>query len=331
MEMETILVVEDNYLLQIGLKETLEESGFRVLVAENGKRALRIMESSTPDLILSDIAMPEMDGFAFFKAVRAQAEWLAIPFIFLTARGERQDILAGKGMGAEDYLVKPVTPFELVRAVQSRLERARELQLVQRGRAYEASLTVLANAIEVRDRYTRGHVERVTAYALTLGRLLGIAEPFEEELRFGAILHDIGKIHVPERILGKDDALTDEEWQEMRRHPVSGVEMIHNISYLAPAGAIIRHHHERWDGQGYPDGLAGEAIPLGARIVAVADSFDAITTARSYHEPMALDDAYEEIRHGAGTRYDPRVVAAFEDAWAADDIRTIFESYSPGS
>ena len=166
MSQETILIVEDNPVLREGLQEMLELEGFIVLTASNGREALDRMVGQHPDLILSDIAMPEMDGLAFFRAVRNRPEWISIPFIFLTARGEREDVLAGKDLGAEDYLVKPATREELLTAVSSRLERSHQLRVVQLQQAYEASLTVLANAIEVRDQYTRGHVERVMAFLL---------------------------------------------------------------------------------------------------------------------------------------------------------------------
>lgn len=320
---ETLLVVEDNDALREGLREMLSLEGFTVLAAANGRAALDQMTLLTPDLIVSDIAMPEMDGIAFFTAVRARPEWLTIPFLFLTARGEKQDILRGKNLGAEDYLVKPLTRDELVTAVRSRLERSEQLRLAQLQRAYEASLTTLANAIDIRDRYTRGHVERVTAYSLVMASKLNWPEYTPEHLRFGAILHDIGKIHIPENILFKATPLTNLEWQEIKRHPISGAEMIKDIPYLAPAVPIIRHHHERWNGQGYPDGLAGEAIPPGARIVAVADSFDAMTTSRPYSPARSLENALREIQSCAGTFYDPAIAEVFRSLWDEGEIGRI--------
>ncbi|HWQ83220.1 MAG TPA: response regulator, partial [Anaerolineales bacterium] len=205
-EKDTLLVVEDNDALREGLREMLSLEGFAVLAAANGRAALEQMSTLTPDLIVSDISMPEMDGIAFFKAVRERPDWLTIPFLFLSARGEKQDILRGKNLGAEDYLVKPLTRDELVTAVRSRLERFEQLRLAQLQRAYEASLTALANAIDLRDRYTRGHVERVTAYCLAMASKLRWPEMNLDHLRFGAILHDIGKIHIPENILFKKTA-----------------------------------------------------------------------------------------------------------------------------
>ena len=257
MSKETLLIVEDNDTLRDGLREMLGLEGFAVVTAANGNEALGRMSTITPDLILSDIAMPVMDGIEFFSAVRNRPEWVTIPFLFLTARGEKQDILRGKNLGAEDYLVKPLSRDELVTAVRSRLARSEQLRMIQLQRAYEASLTALANAIDLRDRYTRGHVERVTGYAVALAGQLGWVEKRMEQLRFGAILHDIGKIHISEKILLKTGPMTDEEWEEIKRHPIIGAEMIKDIPYLTHAVPIIRSHHERWDGKGYPDGLEG--------------------------------------------------------------------------
>jgi putative two-component system response regulator len=320
---ETILVVEDNHALREGLREMLGMEGFTVLTASNGREALDSMLAFTPDLILSDIAMPEMDGLEFFQEVRNRPDWVTIPFVFLTARGEREDVLAGKDLGAEDYLVKPLTRDELVTAVRSRLSRSRQLHTIQLQQSYETSLTMLANAIEVRDQYTRGHVERVTSYAMVLAEQFGWQEHQMEQLRFGAILHDIGKVHISEYILRKKDPLDDEEWDEIRKHPATGAEMIKDIPYLTPALPVVRFHHERWDGKGYPYGLSGDEIPLVARIVSVADGFDAMTTSRPYHPALSIKEAYEEIMRKSGTQFDPAVVAAFQKAWDDGLIQTI--------
>jgi putative two-component system response regulator len=325
MEKETLLVVEDNHILRNGLQEMLSFEGFNVLTASHGREALDQMALLSPDLILSDISMPVMDGFDFFREVRSRPEWVTIPFVFLTARGEREDIMAGRDLGAEDYLVKPLSRDELLTAVRARLARSRQLRMAQLQKSYQASLTMLANAIEVRSEYTRGHVERVTAFALALGRLLGLQGSRLENLRYGAILHDIGKIHVRESILTKAAPLTQEEWLEIQLHPITGSEMIKDIPYLAPASPIIRSHHERWDGQGYPDRLRGDDIPLEARIVSVADGFDAITTDRAYHPALTLADARCEILRCKGSQYDPGVVDSFEVAWEKGLIHAIVD------
>jgi putative two-component system response regulator len=323
---ETILIVEDNQILREGLRDILAYEGFTILTAVHGQDALDQMGTITPDLILSDISMPEMDGITFFKSVRSHSDWVTIPFVFLTARGEKEDVLTGKNLGAEDYLVKPLSREELLSAVRGRLNRSRQIRVAQLQQAYEASLTVLANAIDVRDAYTRGHVERVTAYSQVLAFELGWQGRQVEQLRFGAILHDIGKIIIQESTLLKPGALNEDEWEIMKKHPITGAEMIKDIPYLIPAVPVIRHHHERWDGKGYPDQLAGYAIPLSARIVAIADGFDAMTIDRPYRARLSLEDAAREIHHCSGTQFDPGVVAAFMKAWEDKKIQQIWEN-----
>jgi putative two-component system response regulator len=297
--------------------------GYTVLAAGNGQEALERMKAISPDLILSDISMPVMDGYAFYDAVRSRPEGVAIPFIFLTARGERDEIMRGKNLGAEDYLVKPLTRGELLSAVQARLTRFRQLQIAQLEQSYQSSLSVLANAIEGRDQYTHGHVERVTTYAVAIAEKVGLRGKRMDHLQWGAILHDVGKIFVNEEILKKPLPLTDIEWVEIKQHPIKGAEMLKDIPYLAPAIPIVRHHHELWNGQGYPGGLAGEAIPMEARIVTLADAFDAMTTTRSYHPAVPLAKACDEIVAGAGKYYDPVIVNVFLKLWAAGQIQRI--------
>jgi putative two-component system response regulator len=327
MEKEIILVVEDNTILREGLRDILLYEGFDVLTATHGLEALQQMDTVVPDLILSDISMPEMDGYELFRTVRSNPDWVTIPFLFLTARGEKQDILNGKTLGAEDYLVKPISKEELLTAIRSRLGRVRQIAVAQLHYAYESSLTVLANAIDVRDPYTRGHVDRVTAYAQELAILLGWQGRMLEQFRYGAILHDIGKIFIPESILLKPSELTKLEWEEVKKHPATGAGMIRDIPYLDQAVPIVRHHHERWDGQGYPDGLAKDQIPAGARIVAVADCFDAMTIDRPYRAGLNLDQACEEIVKCRNAQFDPTVVDAFQMAWEQTKLQPIWESW----
>ncbi len=324
---ETILLVEDSDVLRQGLKSLLEQENYEVVTGGNGLEALEKLETVTPDLILADILMPKMDGYALFEAIRSRPEWISIPFIFLTARRERKHILAGKRLGAEDYLLKPISPDDLLTAIRSRLGRSQQLLLAQLQESYETSLIMLANAIEVRDPYTRGHVERVMNYAQTIAENLGWSSEEINNLRFGSILHDIGKIQIPEQILTKAGPLSEDEWVEMKMHPEVGVELIKDIPYLAPAVPVIRYHHERWDGSGYPLGLVGEKIPVIARIVAIADSFDAMTTERPYRKALSPAEACSEIESGSGTQYDPLIVEAFLHAWETGDITEIFLAF----
>ncbi|HLE13568.1 MAG TPA: HD domain-containing phosphohydrolase [Anaerolineales bacterium] len=324
---EKILLVEDNDVLREGLRSLLEQEKFVLQVAGNGLEALDAMRAITPDLILSDILMPEMDGHALFEAVRSRPEWISIPFIFLTARREREYILAGKKLGADDYLLKPVSPEDLLTAIRSRLGRSQQLLLAQLQESYEASLIMLANAIELRDAYTRGHVERVMNYAQAIAEQLAWPVGSKNQLRYGSILHDIGKIHIAEEILSKDGPLDPDEWFEMRKHPELGAELIRGIHYLEPAIPVILYHHERWNGCGYPFGLKEESIPVAARIVAIADSFDAMTTARPYRKALSPREACEEILAGSGSQYDPEIVRAFERVWGEQTIQAIYEAF----
>ena len=187
-------------------------------------------------------------------------------------------------------------------------ERARSLQL---SRSYKATVRALAGAVEARDAYTGKHAERVAAYGIEIARALGMAHPEAPELEFGFLLHDIGKVAIPDRILYKPGALTGEERALMNRHPVIGSEIVAGIEFLTEAAQVVRSHHEHWDGSGYPDGLQGEAIPLAARVFALADVLDALTTDRPYRPASPLAEAREIIRAGAGTHFDPRIVEAF--------------------
>jgi HD-GYP domain-containing protein (c-di-GMP phosphodiesterase class II) len=188
-------------------------------------------------------------------------------------------------------------------------ERMRSQQLAS---SYAATVRALAGAVEARDAYTGQHAERVTAYGIEIGRAFGLPRPAAPEIEFGYLLHDIGKVAIPDAILYKPGALNPDERALMSRHPLIGAEMVSGIEFLADAVKVVRSHHERWDGTGYPDGLAGSEIPVAARVFAVADVLDALTTDRPYRSASPLGEARDQIRDGAGTHFDPQVIAAFE-------------------
>ncbi len=311
---ELILIVDNDETLAQSLQEWLEIVGYQVKAASNGRAALQLLEQSHPDIILSDISMPEMDGYEFLEAIRSQPELTMIPFIFLTGRSQRRDTVAGRGLGADDYITKPYELDDLLIAIRSKIKRAQDLALAQLHNVYQDSLTVLANAIETRDTYTRGHVERVRTYAVAIARELGCTAQDLSDIAFGAILHDIGKIAVPESILAKPGKLTEAERQEICKHPETGVAMVRDIAYLSSAIPCIQYHHERFDGHGYPNGLAGATIPVIARILAVADTFDAITSDRPYRHARSQAEATTEIANESGRQFDPHVVDAFQRA-----------------
>ena len=307
----SILVVEDNRDMRETITQILEQEGFRVWTAPNGQAALEILQTVIPDLILSDIHMPVMDGLAFYQAVRRQPRLAAIPFIFLTSANSQEAILRGKSLGVEDYLTKPINPKDLITIIQARLARAMELRLALVNQAYLDTVRVLANTIEGRDRYTRGHVDRVSVYALATARALGWNEDQLRWLRFGALLHDIGKIIVPDQVLNKPGPLTPKERALMNQHTIAGARIIAEVQHLRPTLPYILYHHERWDGTGYPRGLKGKAIPIQARVLALADVYDALTTQRPYHPARPHEEVVRFIRLQAGKMFDPRLVPVF--------------------
>ena len=322
-EPSTILVVEDDPAMMIALRDILEGEGYSVVTASDGRSALQALDAGLPSLILSDISMPVMDGIELFEMVRKEPRTAGIPFIFLTARGTSEDVFAGKSLGADDYITKPVTSQQLVSVVRARERRSKELLLIQLQSSYKASLRTLANAIEDRDNMTGQHVERVNAYAQTLAEELNWTDDSRSALEFGAILHDIGKIRVPDSILSKPGKLTEDEWVEMRKHPEVGRRMIVGIPYLEPAAPIVLHHHERWDGKGYPLGLTAEAIPIAARLLAIVDTFDAMTTNRPYRPAVPASAAFETLVENSGTQFDPAIVQVFVRCWERGDIQRI--------
>ncbi len=306
-----ILVVEDNASVRSVIANALEFEGYETLQARNGKEALELLKRHIPSLILSDINMPQMDGLQFFQAVRQIPRLTAIPFVFLTSHSSSEDIQRGRELGVEDYLTKPIEPDALVRIINARLYRTAAVEAAQVGRAYLETVKVLANAIEGRDRYTRGHVERVTTYALWMAKALGWSSQHIRMLEFGARLHDIGKIVIPGRVLNKPGKLTDEEWQLMRSHTVEGAKMLRGIQHLRPTLPYVLYHHERWDGKGYPEGIGGKEIPIQGRLLALADVYDALTTTRSYHRARTHEEVVEIIRHETGKHFDPQLAPIF--------------------
>ena len=188
-------------------------------------------------------------------------------------------------------------------------ERARAQEL---RRSYIATVRALSNAVEARDAYTGKHAERVAAYGMELARACGLETEDSPQIEFGFLLHDVGKVAVPDAILFKSGSLTEEEYSLVRRHPVIGTEILRDVDFLGEGKLVVRHHHERWDGQGYPDGLSGDAIPLAARVFAVADALDALTTDRPYRPASGFAAAREEVCRGAGTQFDPAVIAAYQ-------------------
>ncbi len=306
----SVLVVDDDPLNVDMLSGYLEEEGYRVASAFGGPEALERIAASPLDLIFLDAMMPGMDGFTVCAQLKGAPDTRLIPVVMVTALSALEDRVRGIEAGADDFLSKPVNRLELLTRARSLLRTKRYVDELESA---EHVILALSKAIEVRDGYTEEHTERVTQRAVALGERIGLPEPTLRVLHQGGLLHDVGKIGIPEAILGKPGRLTEEEFALMRRHPIIGVEICRPLrsSLVAQAIPIIRHHHERIDGKGYPDGLAGEDIPLIARITAISDAYDAMTSDRPYRRGMLPSRALEVLREGAGTQWDRELVAEF--------------------
>ena len=303
-----LLVDDEPTNLQV-LRHVLQ-ADYRLLFATDGARALQVAREQLPQLILLDIMMPGMDGYAVCRALKADPATAGIPVIFVTALNDSQDETAGFDVGAVDYITKPVSPPVVRARVRThlslvRMDELREtrLQIVQR----------LGRAAEYKDNETGLHVIRMSHFSQLLALAAGCSPAWAEDLLNAAPMHDVGKIGIPDAVLRKPGPLDADEWATMRRHPEIGAEIIgeHPSGVLQLAREIALAHHEKWDGSGYPRGLAGEAIPLSARIVAIADVFDALTTRRPYKEPWPVQEAMNHIAAQAGKHFDPALVALF--------------------
>jgi len=306
-----VLLVEDDAPLLEVMRNILEAEGFEVCPAVNGKQALDLFVSTRPNLVISDIMMPEMSGYELLESVRVLPEGVTVPFLFLSARTERSDVDRARSLGVDDYLFKPFDAPELINAVRSRLDRRRVIELFDTRTAHLQTVTMLANVIETRDPYTAGHLERVRRLALNLAFALNWNTEEIAILELGAILHDVGKIVVPSQVLKKTGPLTKEEWKLMRQHPEIGAKMLEGVDHLRAAIPYVLNHHEWWNGSGYPSGLKGLGIPLEGRLLAIVDAFDAMTTNRPYHSSMPAADALDELARYRGVYFDPDIVDAF--------------------
>jgi putative two-component system response regulator len=318
----TILIVDDEPTGRETLESILDVQGYHLEMADNGLEALEKAHQIYPDVILLDVMMPGMDGFEVCRRIRSDPTLAEIPIIMLTALDDRKSMLDGLEAGADDYITKPYDRFELrARLIGiTRLNRYRKLlddranieqAHLQLLSAYDATIEGWSRAMDLRDRETEGHTQRVTILSDQLAKLAGISEDELIFIRRGALLHDIGKLGVPDSILLKTDKLTDEEWAVMRKHPQYAYEMIYPIEYLRSALDIPYYHHEKWNGTGYPCGLKGEEIPLSARIFAVVDVWDALTSDRPYRPAWDKQKTMKYINEEAGKHFDPHFVELF--------------------
>ena len=304
------LLLVDDEPTNLQLLRQVLQADYRLLFATDGARALQLAKEQRPDLILLDIMMPGMDGYAVCQALKRQPLTAHIPVIFVTALTDTQDETRGFDVGAVDYITKPVSPPVVRARVRTQLSlvhtdelRASRLQIVQ----------CLGRAAEYKDNETGRHVIRMSLYAQQLALAAGCSAAWAEDLLHAAPMHDIGKIGIPDAVLLKPGPLDAPEWEVMRTHPHIGAEIIgnHGAHVLQLARSIALAHHEKWDGSGYPHGLAGEAIPLEARICAIVDVFDALTSTRPYKKPWSTEDAVAHIQSQAGKHFEPRLVELF--------------------
>lgn len=316
-----VLVVDDDALVREALATVLREHGYIVEALACPEEALAAVRASHFDLLFLDVFFPTTTALDHLSGFSSAAPHT--PIILISGCADTDVVRRALAAGASDYVTKPWGSHELPIIVERNLARRDALlhaTLTHRHQlqiSYESVLDALLTALDTRNTETGGHSERVTAYTMVLADRMGVRGEDLYHIERGALLHDIGKIGVPDRVLLKPGPLTDEEWAEIRKHPVVGYGMCRRIDFLAGAALIVLHHHERWDGNGYPEGLRGDEIHPGARMFSVVDAYDAMTTDRPFRQAWSDAEARAEIARCSGTQFDPDVVAAFLNIPAA--------------
>jgi putative nucleotidyltransferase with HDIG domain len=333
MEKDGILVIDDDEVVRHVIVALLEHAGYATVEASSAEEALELLQNGPPcQVAMSDVMMPGTDGLTLLDAIKQ--DFPAIPVVLFSALRDPYIATDAFRRGAFDYLLKPFEREELLTTVERALEHARERQqnilyrhsleevvsqrtqrlrnaMADLERSYDVTLEAMGDALDLRDEETEGHSKRVTAYSIALAQAVGVDAATLKVIARGAFLHDIGKIATPDAILLKPGKLTHQEMAIMREHCERGYETVRKIPFLAEASEIVRAHQEKFDGTGYPLGLAGAEIPLGARIFAIADTLDAITSDRPYRKGASFQEACDEIGRCAGTQFDPEIVAVF--------------------
>jgi putative two-component system response regulator len=303
-----VAVIEDDGSVRRLLGRVLDAAGYDVIAAGDGETGLRLIHEHQPDLVVLDITLPRLDGLEVCRRLRSDPRTLTLPVIVLTTHTSMEDMAAALDAGADDFIAKPFHRLELLARLRSAY-RTREV--IRRMEQAHDIVVALANAVEAKDLGLKDHCRHLAYRSARLAAYLGLRDLELDAVAYGALLHDIGKIGIAEHVLHKPGPLTDTEFAAIREHPAIGQRICDPLRMSREFTPIIRHHHERWDGSGYPDGLSGEAIPLGARIVALADAYDAIVRGRPYRAPRTHDEAVDELRRHAGRQFDPGLAPLF--------------------
>jgi len=328
-----LLIIDDDKALLLGLAETLKRAGnYQVATADNGELGIKLARENPPQLIVCDLMMPPPDGWAVLKALSEDSLTASIPFIFLTARAGEYDKIKGMNLGADDYITKPFSKDELIARIHAILRRQEKAQTAERvknqeqfdalgrkvhqlNQKFSADLDGLAEAmaqmLALRDNETEEHARRVVKLSIELGRRLGLDQSIIHHIQLGALLHDIGKVGIPDSILLKNGELTPNERKIMNQHPAIGKKILQPLGLPPTALSLVHYHHEHWDGSGYPDRLTGESIPLPARIFAVVDVWDALTSDRPYRKAWSRERTIAYLKEQAGRQFDPALVDVF--------------------
>ncbi len=340
---QRILVVDDNPDICLAIKDLLETDGYWVNCLNDGQTCLDFVVDEIPDLIILDVIMPQLGGIDVCRRLKENLKTMRVPVIFVTGQYDYDSRIQCKKAGGDEFLNKPIDATELLIRVKNLLKLKQYHDLIIQDRdlleqkvlertselreTHEEMLIRLSMAAEYKEGIVGSHLTRISRYAEIVARGLGLKEPRVHMVRIGAICHDIGKIAVPESILEKAGPLTDDEWVVMRKHSQIGAKILSNSKsdLLKVAERIALYHHENWDGSGYPEGLAGEAIPLSARIVRVVDSFDALISKRSYKDAFSIETALEIIEEEKGKQFDSQIVDTFLNEF--DKIQSVIEQF----